>query len=648
MMTAESSRYDQQSFVSKLYWPSTCQRPEEAGLLIGWNDRNFVASVVAIVPDCSLEDTELALLSLSSNPDVKELWDYCSGSPIVIGSCFYGNDYSLSPILQERRRAANFWVTVDLSGPLPVLTSVYCCGFLYKTFGQILLYDPPLAKYTYFSDDPFTFTRDKAGEFGSANKNVTDLQFVLRQINSSLDVQTLLAKGLEEIPLTDRSTKCILRHRRRQSDPSVPGIPVQSSFKSSGIIFSCCFKLAQLSLLLCGILYHLSQFIINFQLPMLVGGGRIKDRSAVLQQLDRRIMELSRWPEMWVRTRAKTWKPKSYVNASMISFGSSVCQFLVDVITGIALGIFLRTYSTFILEIIHDGGRILHVDVLRRQVIWLMGLPAGMKLNFALDQALGLMVLYGIDFWNAITTVLTPLEHLIIVGVSIMAVFGTSIAVACAIDLLSMMTTHILFIHTAFSRLYSLALSALSALSKLFSGKKRNVLQRRVDSCHFDVDQLLLGTILFTLIFFLFPTVAIYYLFFAIVRFLIMLVEAGLCLLMATFNSFPFFELAVFFFDKGRLPSGIRVEVLPSSTPSCAYLLLHSCGASLHNVFERCLRVTQSVLTRYSLSESLISLLYGSLIPSRGKQLAHDDERICMDFTPGVTGFWFFLKCRLK
>jgi phosphatidylinositol glycan class Q protein len=118
-------------------------------------------------------------------------------------------------------------------------------------------------------------------------------------------------------------------------------------------------------------------------------------------------------------------------------------------------------------------------------------------------------------------------------------------------------------------------MAALSSLWKLFRGKKKNVLKRRIDSCHFDVDQLLMvssfsspvqvlcadrrllvrqGTILFTLIFFLFPTVMIYYIFFSIVRFLITLVEAALWFLICFYNHFPFFSVGVFALDRGRLP----------------------------------------------------------------------------------------------
>ena len=47
------------------------------------------------------------------------------------------------------------------------------------------------------------------------------------------------------------------------------------------------------------------------------------------------------------------------------------------------------------------------------------------------------------------------------------------------------------------------------------TGKRYNVLRRRLDDWNFDLDQLLLGAMLFTLISFLFPTILVYYLLFA-------------------------------------------------------------------------------------------------------------------------------------
>ena len=51
-------------------------------------------------------------------------------------------------------------------------------------------------------------------------------------------------------------------------------------------------------------------------------------------------------------------------------------------------------------------------------------------------------------------------------------------------------------------------------------GKKWNVLRKRVDSCDYDTSQLLMGTILFTILLFLLPTTGMYFLIFLLLRLL--------------------------------------------------------------------------------------------------------------------------------
>lgn len=65
------------------------------------------------------------------------------------------------------------------------------------------------------------------------------------------------------------------------------------------------------------------------------------------------------------------------------------------------------------------------------------------------------------------------------------------------------------------SRLYTASYMILGSLWRLFLGKKWNVLHCRVDSAEYSLDQLLLGTVMFTVITFLMPTILVYYLLFS-------------------------------------------------------------------------------------------------------------------------------------
>lgn len=121
-------------------------------------------------------------------------------------------------------------------------------------------------------------------------------------------------------------------------------------------------------------------------------------------------------------------------------------------------------------------------------------------------------------------------------------------------DLLSLLTVHIYCFYTASARIFHWQLTIIISLFHLFRGKKHNVLRNRIDSCDYDLDQLLLGTILFTVLFFLLPTVIVFYLTFTAARMAIIFLKASLDTLLAFLNHFPLFAFMLRIKDSRRLP----------------------------------------------------------------------------------------------
>ena len=121
-------------------------------------------------------------------------------------------------------------------------------------------------------------------------------------------------------------------------------------------------------------------------------------------------------------------------------------------------------------------------------------------------------------------------------------------------DLLSVLTIHVYSFYLASARIFHWQLTILQSLFHLFRGKKQNVLRNRIDSCDYDLDQLLVGTILFTLLFFLLPTVVVFYLNFAIARMAIILLQAILDSMLSCLNHFPLFAIMLRTKDPRRLP----------------------------------------------------------------------------------------------
>lgn len=73
----------------------------------------------------------------------------------------------------------------------------------------------------------------------------------------------------------------------------------------------------------------------------------------------------------------------------------------------------VQAYTKEILNILHYFGQFLHIEVLERQVTYLMKLPAGFKPNPNLDNFIGNFILDIISVWNYVTTDLTYIEFLL-------------------------------------------------------------------------------------------------------------------------------------------------------------------------------------------------------------------------------------------
>ncbi|KAG1686240.1 hypothetical protein DVH05_007051 [Phytophthora capsici] len=185
------------------------------------------------------------------------------------------------------------------------------------------------------------------------------------------------------------------------------------------------------------------------------------------------------------------------------------------------------------------------VEFLRGNVEWLMGAPAGFKLNKPLASILGNGILLWLNLWSFL------FEELLAFGghldlrwfLQVYSCMGFSFQLALMTDLLKLATWHSHWVFLYFAKLNRLQFRLFSSLSKLFLGKKINVLRHRVDTCEYDVGQLLLGTLLFTVLVFLVTTNFVFFVFFAGVRGSIVLLSLLLWLPVVVLNALPLASL---------------------------------------------------------------------------------------------------------
>ncbi|KRX21936.1 Phosphatidylinositol N-acetylglucosaminyltransferase subunit Q [Trichinella nelsoni] len=198
---------------------------------------------------------------------------------------------------------------------------------------------------------------------------------------------------------------------------------------------------------------------------------------------------------------------------------------LIDFLVGLSLFLMMRN-ATFVNQFAENCE--IYIMWIQRLIEWLMGAPGGLKLNKPLNTALGSFFIYHITLWRRYLYILRPLIHFTALSFNYASLFGISISLAVLYDSISLFTVHVFCFYVYAGRFYQLQLNGLISLGRLFRGKKYNPLRNRVDSCCFDKEQLLLGTVAFTIFFFLLPTIFTYYVVFSSLRFIVFVVQSVL------------------------------------------------------------------------------------------------------------------------
>ncbi|XP_054463251.1 phosphatidylinositol N-acetylglucosaminyltransferase subunit Q [Anoplopoma fimbria] len=256
---------------------------------------------------------------------------------------------------------------------------------------------------------------------------------------------------------------------------------------------------------------------------------------------------------------------------------------------------------------------------------WLMGAPAGLKMNRALDQVLGRFFLYHIHLWISYVHLMSPFIEGILWYGGLSACFGLTFALSLLSDMVALLTFHIYCFYVYGARLYCLKIYGLSSLWRLFRGKKWNVLRQRVDSCSYDLDQLFIGTLLFTVLLFLLPTTALYYLVFTLLRLVVVLFQGVLHLSVDFINSFPLFAVVLRLTRSYRLAEGVKFRVLCEEPGTALHLLMEINPLKFSSVVQTYRTPTYSCYPKDSWAALIKKLFVGELIyPWRHKTTKTD------------------------
>ncbi|KAH9819024.1 N-acetylglucosaminyl transferase component-domain-containing protein [Melampsora americana] len=214
------------------------------------------------------------------------------------------------------------------------------------------------------------------------------------------------------------------------------------------------------------------------------------------------------------------------------------------------------------------------VAFIRKALQWTNSYPAGLKLNDELCETFYTGSVLIVDLWY--TYVLKPtfgvLPHIILMTGCI-SFCGHTFTLAVASDFLALSTFHLWVVYRLFTFVFDWHLRTLQFLFNIFRGRKFNVLRDRTEPATYQLDQLILGTILFTLATFLFPTVLAFYVLLSVPRVLIVVIHAIIDTGLSLLNHFPLFTVMLRLKDPARLPglSFARNKNLVIRNTFCAF-----------------------------------------------------------------------------
>ncbi|KAG8763661.1 phosphatidylinositol N-acetylglucosaminyltransferase subunit gpi1, partial [Ceratobasidium sp. 423] len=343
-----------------------------------------------------------------------------------------------------------------------------------------------------------------------------------------------------------------------------------------------------------------------------------KDISATLQQVDVRLEQTLNAGEQYRATKPGNVQDIARSTARYINFFNCVWLIANDIIIGTALGGFICDNKDALAHLSSQFIQHYFINLLRESLHWLDNWPIGLKLNTELSGFLCASFSTSIDYWEYLFLMSTPHFPLILYCIGSAGTLGATMVLSLVSDALSILTVHTYVCYLLATTVFARLLRLIGSLFNLFRGKRRNILRNRTDTWKYDMDQLMLGTILFTLVTFLFPTVTVYYMLFTLTRLGIIGMQACLETILAFLNHFPLFALMLRVKDPARLPGGIEIRLKmrksTSATTSPTELELVNKPIPYSQMFFQHLIVWSKLSSHYSPLRLLKCALTGALI----------------------------------
>lgn len=502
----------------------------------------------------------------------------------------------------------------------------------------IIRYEAPKLKYMQFlSLEPILLTlperQENSGLSSESIKKLFDYrkyQVDKARLKNDIDQINLYYKYLSEF----RRRYPQLSLYQKQTNNTVVWRFLDLLMESRIYLF--CLKICLIiTMFICFISSQISRLLNGVMSPFL-------KISVTIRQVDLRCQQVCYFPVQFLRINKKKVLTESLPNMATSEKDNGLqlpCQFYPDYIRfyntiwlmvndisfGLVFGALMFENRCYLVTYLNKGIRYYLYDFIKTVTVGLADNPFGIKLNAELTRFLSELFLWIIDFsYLHIIEPLTEVKTLMWLiewNCTIMSFVGATFGLSLIVDFLSLCSFHIFLFYHIINKLYSWQLNAMTNLYYLFRGKKKNKLRQRIDFNHFELDQLLMGMLLFIIMVYLTPTVLAFYISYTCLRISLIYVEIILEAVITLINHFPLFALLLRIKDPKRLPGGVSFDLNLTATGS--YLILKNNPLKMSMLFKPFTMVLNIILDNYCSIHTLINIIKGRRIIMDRHKLYH-------------------------
>ncbi|KAM3456773.1 hypothetical protein MY3296_001431 [Beauveria thailandica] len=421
----------------RVFWPTDIRVSERPGVVVGWRNSTLDVFVVAILDDVDPRNVEIHLRSntfFRSGPhSSSRIYELCGHSSMHV----LGLSNATSHALVDPS-----WVCATTSASRePRITCAKASSV------QLILYDRPRPKgMQYISLNPISLalgdkwyaSDDGKGDgsegeeerrerqhqeaklrlvnklkqhsifIRSASARDKALEKVVHQVNWSWELEQTLQKNVGKLgPRPKRGLS--VSERVVESTTAMRNYILMQLWNAFVIyIFPFIRKGFVMLLFLHRAMAEMLLLVLEFRIKP--GYAALKDVSATAQQIEIRLLQFCYWPMQYItlRQRKMDWASVNTSHPDYIRFYNSLWLVANDVIIGIAIGSYIIENADWVSAKVNDLLRVYTVDALQSSISWLMGWPAGLKLNGELASFLGALFLWVITYWSNCIDALAP------------------------------------------------------------------------------------------------------------------------------------------------------------------------------------------------------------------------------------------------